>query len=76
MMAVDWVIARIYDEGMRKTAEAELKPITIPLVNSCPKCGGNLKASILIGLGVCRPQKQACVSYCGFEKNLVKVAHA
>lgn len=58
---------------MRKTADAELKPRVLDLLNACPKCGGELRAAILVGLGVCRPQKQACRSQCGFEKDLRKV---
>lgn len=60
----------IYDLGMRKNTDVEVSPRIIPLVNACPKCGGALKASVLVGVGVLRPQKQLCVSYCGFERDL------
>jgi hypothetical protein len=52
--------------------DAELSPRVIPLLNACPKCGGELKAVVLVGYGVCRPQVQRCQQYCGFEKNLSK----
>ena len=70
MMAVDIGIARIYDGGMRKITDAELSPRTIPLINACPKCGGTLKALVLIGLGVFKPQKKICMNQCGFDVDI------
>lgn len=72
---LDAVIKRIYDRGMRKTADVDLEPRSIELVNRCPKCGGRLKAMLLVGLGALRPQKQTCLDRCGFEKDIRKVQH-
>lgn len=64
-----------YDLGMRKTPIAELTPRTIALLNACPRCGGDLKALILVGYGECQPQRQVCVSHCGFDKDISKAKH-
>lgn len=60
---------------MRKTADVDLQPRSIELVNRCPKCSGRLKTLILVGFGILRPQKTTCFDQCGFEKDIRKVQH-
>ncbi|WNO27807.1 hypothetical protein SEA_HUWBERT_56 [Microbacterium phage Huwbert] len=62
---------------MKKTADEELSSTTITLINPCPRCGGVMRCSILVGLGIVRPQHQFCLSQgCGHFNSLIKEKHA
>jgi hypothetical protein len=70
ILVVDSVLPLIYDQGMRKIAAEELAPKNISLLNPCPKCGGELRATMLIGPGTLLPREQVCVLGCGFRKDI------
>jgi hypothetical protein len=55
---------------MRKIAAGELRPLNIELLTPCPKCGGTLKATMLIGPGILQPKEQVCKLMCGFRKDI------
>jgi hypothetical protein len=61
---------------MKKTADEELQPRTLNLINRCPKCSGALKATVLVGFGIVRAQRQYCIDRCGFDKDIRKMQHA
>lgn len=71
ILVVDSVLPRIYDEGMRKIAAEDLRPMNIPILNACPKCNGSMKATMLIGPGVIQPKEQVCTdARCGHRKDI------
>jgi hypothetical protein len=56
---------------MRKIAAEELQPTHIPILNVCPKCSGDMRATLLIGPGELRPREQVCMTRgCGFRKDI------
>lgn len=66
---VDLVIARIYDEGMRKTEPENIREIAIVTLDKCPSDQSWLKVRIDIALGYLKPKFKYCDT-CGSVKEL------
>lgn len=73
MPTVDWVIARIYDEGMRKGAPLVIREVAITTLDKCPTDESPMKVRIDIGDGYCKPKFKYCDT-CGTVKEIAKDA--